>query len=82
MATFNWDLYIDIVVCSHVIYGDVQDKKVIKSLCKRFGFTPSKLAARVKNFEHIIYGKASFFNTCRSEREAFRLIQKHKELIL
>lgn len=81
----KWDLYMDCVVCSHVMNGDINDKRVIKDLCKRFGkfgMTPSRLIARANNFEHLVHGKASFWKTCRSQREAYELLKKHNMLVL
>ena len=81
----DWDVYMDMVVCSHVMECDINDKLVIKDLCKRFGkfgVTPSKLIARANNFEHIVHGKASFWKTCKSQREAYRILEKYNMRML
>ena len=78
----KWDMYEDMVVCSHVIKGDYETRKVQNALKKEFGLNDRQLLMRIRNFEHIVYGKPSFFNTCSSERKAFVLLCKHKVLLL
>lgn len=78
----RWDILEDMVICSHVIDGDINNKKVVKALCKEFNITASQLSARANNFKHIVNGKTSFWHTSRQEREAFRLLIKHNTLVL
>lgn len=78
----RWDILEDMVVCSHVIAGDINKKKVIKDLCNEFGITPSQLSARANNFKHLAQGRSSFWHTSKQEREAFNVLKKHFTLVL
>lgn len=78
----RWDILEDMVVCSHVVKGDIHKPKVIKTLCEEFGITGSQLSARANNFKHLAYGRSSFWHTSKQEREVFRVLKKHDTLVL
>lgn len=78
----KWDVLEDMVVCSHVLEGDISDKRVIKALCKEFGITASQLSARANNFKHLVQKRHSFWHTSRNEREVYRALVKHKAVVL
>ena len=82
MRRHKWDLFEDMVVCSHVIKGDYEKRKVQNALKKAFDLDDKQLMMRIRNFEHIVYSKPSFFNTCSSEHKAYELLCKHETLLL
>lgn len=77
----KWDVLEDMVVCSHYLDGDVNNKRVIKAICKEFNITPKQLSARVNNFRHLAEGRPSFWHTSRNEREVFKALVKHQCLV-
>ena len=78
----SWDILEDIVVCSHVLYGDITDKKVIKALCKEFDISPSQLSARANNYKYLLGHRKSFWKTSFQEREVYRVLDKHDTVVL
>lgn len=79
-ARHKWDVLEDMLVCSMVASGQMQDKKARKRACKDFGVTDTQLLARANNFVHILTGRNSFWHTSKQEKLVVEALKKHNAI--